>query len=320
MRRVGSLTALIVFVGVLAAPVPGAAQPAHAHVVGTRVLSPTHTVVDVYSPSMNRVIPNDVLRPAHGGSLPTLYLLNGVVGNEDGVGWINNSQAASFFADKNVTVVLPIGGRYSFYTDWNSPDLVLGVNKWQTYLTQELPAVMDREFGGTGLNAVAGLSMSAGPALDLAIQAPGLYRATAAFSGCPAPTAPLATLGITAVNAVGLANPFNMWGLPGSPEWHAHDPSLNAERLHGTAVYVSASRGAVGAVDRIPAGAFPPIDGMVVEAFTYRCTELFVDALRAANVPATVSMRATGAHTWGLFEDQLREAWGTTIAPALRTR
>jgi diacylglycerol O-acyltransferase / trehalose O-mycolyltransferase len=30
-------------------------------------------------------------------------------------------------------------------------------------------------------------------------------------------------------------------------------------------------------------------------------------------------MRDTGAHTWALFEDQLREAWQTTIAPALGT-
>src|SRR5690606_6289294 len=108
------------------------------------------------------------------------------LGNEDGVGWINDSQVTNFFADKDVTVVLPIGGRFSFYTDWNAPDPLLGTYRWQTYLTRELPAAIDGEFGGTGRNAVAGLSMSGGPALDLAIQAPGLYRAAASFSGCPA--------------------------------------------------------------------------------------------------------------------------------------
>ncbi len=291
-----------------------------ARIVEIREISPTHSVVDVYSPSMGRVISNDVLRPATGGSLPTLYLLNGALGNEDGVGWINNSGAPAFFADKNVTVVLPIGGRFSFYTDWDRADPVLGVNMWQTYLTQELPPVMDAHFSGTGLDAVAGLSMSGGPALDLAIQAPGRYRAAASFSGCPAPSSFLASFGISTMIASGLNNPFNMWGLPGSAAWRAHDPALNVEKLRGTAVYVSASRGATGAVDRIPAGAIPPIGGMVVEGLVHRCTEMFVDALNAANVPATVSMRDTGAHTWALFEDQLREAWRTTIAPALATR
>lgn len=182
--RVLSISAAAVVLGV-GASTPAAAQPAAEpqppeatevsnrapHVVETRAVSPTHTVVDVYSPAMDRVISNDVLRPAHGGSLPTLYLLNGALGGEDGVGWMNNSQAPAFFADKDVTVVLPIGGRFSFYTDWGAPDPILGINMWETYLTRELPGVIDREFGGTGLNAVAGLSMSGGPALDLAIQA-----------------------------------------------------------------------------------------------------------------------------------------------------
>ncbi|WP_241996829.1 alpha/beta hydrolase family protein [Rhodococcus sp. SMB37] len=290
------------------------------HVVETREISPTHTVVDVYSPAMDRVISNDVLRPAHGGSLPTLYLLNGALGGEDGVGWMNNSQAPAFFVDKNVTVVLPIGGRFSFYTDWGAPDPILGINMWETYLTRELPGVIDREFGGTGLNAVAGLSMSGGPALDLAIQAPELYQAAASLSGCPAPSNLLASVGISTMIASGLNNPFNMWGPPGSRGWKAHDPAANAAKLSGTAVYVSASRGAVGAVDQIPEGAIPPVGGMVVEALVHRCTAMFVDSLEAAGVPATVSMRDTGAHTWALFEDQLREAWSTTIAPALQTR
>ncbi|MDV6275892.1 alpha/beta hydrolase family protein [Rhodococcus erythropolis] len=291
-----------------------------AAVAGIRTVSDTLSVVDVFSPSMNRVISNEVLRPARGGSLPTLYLLNGALGNEDGVGWINNSTVRDFFADKNVTVVLPVGGRFSFYTDWQQPDPVLGVNNWQTYLTRELPAAIDAQFGGTGANAIAGLSMSGASALDLAIQTPGLYRATASLSGCPAPSNPLAAAGISTMIAGGLNNPFNMWGLPGSPAWREHDPSLNAAKLSGTAVYVAASRGNVGAVDRIPSGAMPPLGGMAVEAMIFQCTAQFVDALRAANIPATVSLREEGAHTWSLFEDELREAWSTTIAPALNTR
>ncbi len=298
----------------------GAEAGSGAHVTALRPVTATHSVLDVYSPSMNRVISNDILRPVSGGTLPTLYLLNGALGNEDGVGWLNNSSAAEFFEDKNVTVAIPIGGRFSFYTDWQAHDPVLGQNKWQTYLTHELPSAIDAQFGSTGRNAVAGLSMSGGPALDLAAHAPDVFDAAASFSGCPAPSDPVATIGISTMIAGGLNNPFNMWGPPGSPGWRDHDPTVNVERLRGTAVYVGSSAGRPGPVDRIPVGAVPPIGGMAVEALVNYCTSIFVDALHRSGVPATVSMRESGAHTWPLFEDQLREAWETTISGALATR
>lgn len=320
------VTSMLPLATAQALPSVGSADPGsvaggtnQASAVGLHQVSATRAVLDVYSPSMNRVISNEVLHSASGGNAPTLFLLNGALGNEDGVGWLNNSGVEQFFLDKNVTVVAPIGGRFSFYTDWQTPDPVLGSNMWQTYLSRELPAAVDAAFGSTGRRAVAGLSMSGGPALDLAIHAPDVFDAAASFSGCPAPSNPLATAGISAMIASGLNNPLNMWGLPGSQGWRDHDPSLNVERLRGTAVYVSASRGLPGAVDRIPEGAIPPFGGMAVEAMVNHCTTIFVDALRQAGVPATVSMRDEGAHTWALFEDQLREAWSTTLAPALGT-
>lgn len=319
--RVASMTCAVA----VAASLGPAPSVAHAdaggeiRVVSARAVTDTRFVLDVYSPSMDRVVSNEILRPRGGGSAPTLYLLNGALGNEDGVGWLNNSSVIDFFADKDVTVVLPIGGRFSFYTDWQTPDPVLGNNKWQTYLSRELPVAIEREYGSTGRNAVAGVSMSGGPALDLAIHAPDVFDAAASLSGCPAPSNPFATAGISAMIAGGMNNPFNMWGLPGSAGWHEHDPSLNVERLRGTAVYVSASSGNPGPIDRIPVGAIPPVGGAIVEAMVNYCTSLFVDALHRANVPATISMREQGAHTWPLFESQLRQAWATTLAPALGT-
>lgn len=314
--------ASMLITGTSAQALPGnsGSADAAAGAVGIHQVSATRAVLNVFSPSMNRVISNEVLHSPDDGPAPTLVLLNGALGNEDGVGWLNNSGVEKFFLDKKVTVVAPIGGRFSFYTDWQTTDPVLGSNMWQTYLTRELPAAVDAAYGSTGRRGVAGLSMSGGPALDLAIQAPDVFDAAASFSGCPAPSNPLATAGISAMIAGGLNNPFNMWGLPGSQGWRDHDPSLNVERLRGTAVYVSSSRGLPGPVDRIPEGAIPPFGGMAVEAMVNYCTSIFVDALRRADVPATVSMRDEGAHTWPLFEDQLREAWFTTLAPALGTR
>ena len=314
------VTAVVAALTVSVVVVPTAAAQDGPRVVGVRDLTPTHSVVDVYSPAMDKVVSNDVLRPRGGGAAPTLYLLNGALGNEDGVGWINNSGAVGFFADKAVNVVLPIGGRLSFYTDWLADDALIGRNKWQTYLTAELPAVMDRHLGSTRRNAVAGVSMSGGPALDLAVQAPGLYRAAASLSGCPASSHPLAQAAISVMIGGALTNPFAMWGVPGAPGWTQHDPAQNAHRLRGTAVYAASASGMPGPVDDIPAGSPFPVGGAAVEAMVNVCTGLFADAVRAAGVPATISMRDHGSHSWALFEDELRDAWYSTIAPALGTR
>ncbi len=127
---------------------------------------PRITRVDVYSESMGRWVANDVISPASAGPAPTFYLLTGIGGGSDGISWFNNTGVRDFFADKHVNVVMPIGGQYSMYTDWDADDPVLGRNKWQTYLTSELPAAIDGRFATTGANAIGGVSMAGGAVLD----------------------------------------------------------------------------------------------------------------------------------------------------------
>ena len=255
--------------------------------------------ISVYSPSMDKVIVNDVFRAPRNAAAPTLYLLNGIDGGLDNKGWFGLTDIPGFFGDKTVNVVSPIGGEFSYYTDWIADDPVLGRNKWQTYLTRELPPVLDRELGSNGRNAIGGLSMSGGAALDLAIQAPGLYRAAGSYSGCPA-TSQGKQYTQTVLSVLGGGgNATNMWGPQGSPEWTAHDPSMNAAKLQGVAVYAAASQGAVGAVDNLPAGFPTPVGGQLIEGITLDCTQQFADAATAAGVPITLVIRPEGAHTWG---------------------
>ncbi|WP_024795806.1 alpha/beta hydrolase [Tomitella biformata] len=303
---------------------PAAAAPA-PHITGITEIGPQILQVDVYSPSMDRVIPNTVLRPRGGGSAPTLYLLNGVRGGTDGIGWLNSSDYEDFFADKNVNVVTPIGGPSSNYTDWRFDDPLLGpaqANQWQTYLTQELPGVIDAQFHTTGRNAIAGLSMSAGPALDLAIQAPWLYDAVGAYSGCPMNSGIFGTAQVAGVVAASGGNAFNMWGPPGDPHWAAHDPYLRAGELRGTAVYLSGASGIPGPVDKLPplmvVGAAVG-GGTAVEAIANACTATMSQRLNELGVAHTYNYRDQGAHTWGLFEADLRNSWFTTLGPALNS-
>lgn len=74
---------------------------------------------------MGRSVTVEVL-PAPDGArpAPTLYLLNGVDGGSGiggwsaGSNWFTKTDATEFFADKQVNVVMPVGGGASFYTDW----------------------------------------------------------------------------------------------------------------------------------------------------------------------------------------------------------
>ncbi|WP_460696434.1 alpha/beta hydrolase [Nocardia thraciensis] len=279
---------------------PAAADP--ARVVGEESLGSSVSRVDVYSPSMNRVVSNRVIR-AVDGPAPTLYLLTGIGGGLDGISWWDDTDVREFFADKHINVVMPIGGAYSMYTDWLADDPVVGRGRWQTFLTQELPAVLDGHLGTTGSNAIAGVSMSGGSAVDLAIQAPGRYRAVASYSGCPWSADPAGIGLVTAQLVRGGANPANMWGLPGAGAWQAHDAFRHAGALGGKTVYLSAATGTPGAIDQggLP---FPP-----VEAIASTCTAAFAGRLAEIGVPAIHVNRPEGSHTWGQFEADLHDSW-----------
>ena len=67
---------------------------------------------------------------------------------------------------------MPVGGKSSFYSDWYGPAAGNGATytyKWETFLTQELPAYLaaNKSVPSTG-NAVVGFSMGGSSALVLA--------------------------------------------------------------------------------------------------------------------------------------------------------
>jgi diacylglycerol O-acyltransferase / trehalose O-mycolyltransferase len=285
------------------------AQPAAAsgaRITGVERVTDRWQKISVYSPLMDTVIVNDVFRAPGNASAPIFYLLNGADGGVDNKGWFGLTDIPGFFGDKDVNVVSAIGGRSSYYTDWIADDQALGRNKWQTYLTQELPPLMDQELNSNGLNAIGGLSMSGGAAIDLAIQVPGLYKAAGSYSGCPATSQGKQYTQTVLTVLGGSGNAANMWGPEGSPEWLAHDSSLNAAKLQGVAVYVAASADGVGPVDNLPPDLPSPVGGLLVEGITLDWSRQFVDAAKAAGVPVTFIERPEGAHTWGLFDSEMR--------------
>jgi diacylglycerol O-acyltransferase / trehalose O-mycolyltransferase len=325
LKRLAAAPVIALVSAALLAPVPSAtaepaAAPGGAHITGIQHVNERWDKVSVFSPSMNKVIVNDVFKAPEAGA-PTFYLLPGIDGGDDiagggiapgGKSWFGMTDIQGFFAERNVNVVSPLGGQFSWWTNWVSDP----GKQYQTYMTRELPPLINAEYDTNGRNAVGGLSSTGGTALDYAVQAPGLFQAVGSYSGLLNPADNVQQVSLTLGS--GGQSAEAMWGPPGGPEWIAHDPTRNVAKLNGTAVYVAASAsGGVGAVDRLPPGFGPNITGGFIERVVFDSTRIFADAAAAAGVPITYIVRPEGSHTWGLFESEMQESWNTTIGPAL---
>ena len=291
-----------------------------SRIVSDITVTAQESLVEVYSAAMGRNIPLTVLRPKDKSRpAPVLYLLNGAGGGEDSASWKAKTDYQKFFADKHVNVVTPQSGAFSYYTDWQKDDPVLGRNKWQTFLTKELPPLLDAELNTTRRNAVAGISMAGTSVFNLAIAAPKLYRSVAAYSGCARTSDPLGQAYIrTVVGDRGRGDITNMWGPLDGAGWRDNDPFLHAAKLKGTKVYMTSGTGLPGRYDvpgarLIDGDAAVLIDqvlmGGLIEAAVNSCTQQMRQALLAADVDADVITRQTGTHSWEYWEQDLHTTW-----------
>ncbi|MFD4368990.1 alpha/beta hydrolase [Rhodococcus sp. NPDC058521] len=296
------------------APTPG---PTIDSVKVERVdeLTPTRSAVFIESPAMQRVIQVQVLHPAGGGSRPSLYMLDGVSAGEESnyteSTWTQKTDIVDFFSGKNVNVVLPVGGMGSYYTNWNRPDPVLGINQWETFLTQELPPIIDSKFNGNGTNSIAGVSMGAMGAGNLITRHPNMYQGLAAFSGCLDNTQPSSRESVRGTVAYKGGDVLNMWGPDSDPAWNEHDPTRHAEQLRGKDIYISTGNGLPGPHERSAGGdlASAIAVGGPLEAAAYLCTQTFQKRLDELQIPATFTYHNWGTHSWPYWQDELKAAW-----------
>jgi len=321
---IGALAALVA-TAMLAAPVradPPPGPPAVSAAVTRTALLRTETRgprwdrLFVASASMRRVITVDVLHGAGSGPRPVLYLLDGVEGDPTS-DWLTKGRAAEFFSGKPVDVVLAGGGVGSMYSDWDHYDHTLGLNRWETFLTSELPPLVEAYLHSDGRRAIAGVSMGAQGAMMLAQRHPGFYHAVAGISGCysTADDVGQALTRITIASRGG--NAENLWGPPNSPEWVAHDSVLGAASLRGTAIYLSAATGVPSLPDLEAIADSPDVTaalqaaggGAALEAGALECTERLAQRLAQLHIPATVDLEPAGTHSWPDFAAELPTAW-----------
>ncbi|GAA5044505.1 hypothetical protein GCM10023318_07360 [Nocardia callitridis] len=310
MRRTPIAVAVLTFVlAAVGLPAVHPATASAARIARVDELSPTKSAVFVDSPAMGQTIQVQVLHPAGGGARPAYYLLDGL---DPGVGqstWTNATDAEQLFAGSNVNVVLPIGGQASYYTDWQHDDPHFGRYMWETFLTEELPPLIDASFDGNGVNAIGGLSMGGNAAYILAARNPELYQAVAGYSACPDSGMAAGAVMFSIANRGG--NPLNMWGPAGSPAWAEHDPALMAERLRGKTLYLSTGTGIPGQheTEIKPQLAENIVLGGPVEMGVNTCTVAFDQRLRALGIPARIDYSPVGTHSWSYWKDDLHKSW-----------
>lgn len=317
-----TLAGILVACGIVGPASIAAAEPASAHIVSVDDIDGRRQNVTVYSPAMDKQIPIQVMRAADTTTpRPTMYLLNGSQGGPGGSGWDAQTDAVGFLRDKDVNVVTPVGGASSYYTDWVRDDAVLGRNKWQTFLNEELPPVIEEFLRADDNRTLVGVSMSGTSVLNLAIAKPGFWRSVASYSGCAQTSDPIGQefVRITVETWGGGQSIENMWGPRTGPLWRANDPLVNAEGLRGTEIYLSTGSGIPAAPHDTPAdprvrdGRIPlPVQiafGGPIEAAVRFCTVNLADRLRELHIPVTLDERPVGTHSWGYWEDDLTRSW-----------
>jgi S-formylglutathione hydrolase FrmB len=313
----------------LAEAPPVASRPfAEAPLPGVRVertdwLSDRRVALWVYSPAMGTSIQVQILlaRDWHTQkqwTFPALYLLDGLRAEDHENAWTFQTDAIQFFNDKNVNVVLPVGGRGSFYSDWLEPDN--GKNyQWETFLTKELPPILKGDWRVNDTAGVVGLSMGGTAAMFMAARNRGMFQFAASFSGYLSTTSYGMPRAIkAALMDAGGFNADRMWGPPENPAWDEHDPMQLARHLRGVSLYVSAATGIQGQFDQ--QGPVPGIPansaGMALEMLSRVSTQNFQAKLKELNIPVTAVYRGSGTHTWPYWQQELHGAWGQ-IASAL---
>ncbi|WP_433574639.1 alpha/beta hydrolase [Nocardia brasiliensis] len=258
---------------------------------------------------------------------PVIYLLLGAGGGADGATWSTRTDVLDYLLHENINVVMPLGGRASYYADWRNDDPYYGRQRWKTFLTQELPPLIDDFLGANGRNGIAGFSMSATSVLALAATVPQLYSSVASYSGCAQISDPIGQRMVqltVGVETRGLLDVKNMYGAPGDPMWAANDPFVQAEGLRGKAIYVSSGSGLAGELD-IYDGKYslPGLVGLVdqlviggaIEAVANFCTHNLKTRLDALGIEATYNLSATGTHSWGYWEAAFKDSWHSLAAP-----
>jgi|GEM_PF-2135471 len=277
----------------------------------------------VASPSMGRNITVDVRLPQPTGEpAPTLVMLDGLPAPTYS-GWLREWSGTDFdrvLGDENVTVVFPLDAEATWYTDWVNDDPVLGRQKWETFITKEFLPLLDAQpdINSNGKRAIAGLSMGATGAMNIANRHPDKFNAVVGLSGYYSTMDTNGRQAMQFVPGSRGANVDNMWGPYGSTEWRSHDITLNPHGLRNLTVYLVAATGGLYLNQYYSDATTRGLAmGSAMEVLAYESTQKLDKAMKKAGMRhQKVVYRDRGTHNWEIFRVELEDAWAH-IRPAL---
>ncbi len=250
-----------------------------------------------------------------GPNSPAVYLLDGLRAQDDFNGWDINTPAFEWYLNSGLSVVMPVGGQSSFYSDWYKPACGKGggcqTYKWETFLTSELPAYLAANNGvDSSRTAAVGLSMAGSAAMTLAIYHPGQFQYAASLSGFLNLSEgwwPM-LVGISMGDAGGFKSE-DMWGPSSDPAWKRNDPMVNMATLvgNGTRLWVYCGDGTPSDLD---AGTSSGnlFNAKFLEGFTLRTNKTFQqNYIAAGGKNAVFNFPQNGTHSWGYWGSQLQQ-------------
>lgn len=283
----------------------------------------------VNSASMQRAVRVEVYRAPVGFDAPNVYFLDGV-GSENPSGWSTGmGWGDPALRSRQVNVIAPTGAPASMWSDWVKDDLILGPNKWETFLTDELPGLLKsgRPDVATPLDhngswGVMGVSMGAASALHLTNRYPDLFDAAGGISGAYSTLDELGYQYTRLTTSSWNGDVANMWGPRGSEQWRRHDTTADPSGLSGKTVYLSAASGRVGSSElgHFGSNSMLLVDGHVLEKGSYESTRALESALRTVpDVKLRTHYVPDGIHNWPVFVPEMFPAMDhvlSGLAPA----
>lgn len=243
-------------------------------------------------------------------TFPSLWQLGPLYSREDESAWSYSTDAVSFYSDKNVNVVMPIGGGGTFYSDWVN-DVDGKPIKWESFLLDELIPILKTQWRTNDKRGINGLSMGGTSAAVLAARHPDKFDFMASFSGY------LDTTSVGMPQLFGMIDKeagydvTDMWGPYYSRQWREHDPKLLVRGMQGMGIYVAAGNGNTGAHDAPSVLPSVPADlrSATMEAMSRVTSQSFVNAAKVAGVDVTTRWRPTGTHIWPYWTHEMKESW-----------
>ncbi|QZT62609.1 esterase family protein [Mycolicibacterium austroafricanum] len=251
-----------------------------------------------------------------GPNAPGVYLLDGLRAQDDFSGWDINTQAFEWYLDSGLAVVMPVGGQSSFYSDWYKPacgKTGCSTYKWETFLTQELPAYLAANKGvDPNRNAAVGLSMAGSAALTLAIYHPQQFQYAASLSGFLNLSEGWWPMLVNiSMGDAGGYKADDMWGKTGDEgnAWKRNDPMVNMAKLvaNNTRIWIFCGNGKPSELD---AGASSGnlFNAKFLEGFTLRTNKTFQEEYIAAGGKNGVfNFPSAGTHSWNYWGQQLQQ-------------